>query len=146
MLMTSVSASAPTPASGTFIIVASSIENISFAGGNTMLTTTHVSDWTGTFVGTSVITKESYIVHPNGVITGQGEGTFITEDGLGSAVHRYATFGNVGPDGMYGTPDDVLHGYYTIEQGEGTLAGVHAEGTFTGEFFGTYDGSVHGLN
>jgi hypothetical protein len=74
----------------------------------------------GTFVGTSVIPKQSYIVHRNGVITGQGEGTFITADGLGTAVHRYSTFGNVGPDGQYGTPDDVLMGYFTIEVAEGS--------------------------
>jgi hypothetical protein len=143
LLVPVISASSqPTAASGTFVVIADAILSIDSSGANTVLTTTHVSQWTGTFKGKSVINHETITIFPDGSVTDTGFGTFVTDDGTGTADHRYFAVGNIGPDGQYGTADDTLTGVFFADNGTGSLAGIRARGKFTGVFSGTYEGTV----
>jgi hypothetical protein len=106
------------------------------------VTVTHTSEWTGTFKGRSVIDHEKIVIHPDGSVTDRGFGTFVTDDGRGTAAHSYFAAGNIGPDGQYGTLDDILIGVFSMTNGTGSLEGVSAQGTFNGVFSGTYEGVV----
>jgi len=134
--------SEPQAASGTFVVIADAILSVESCGANTVLTTTHTSQWTGTFQGRSVINHETITIFPDGSATDRGFGTFVTDDGNGTAEHSYFALGNIGPDGQYGTADDTLTGVFSVDNGTGSLAGIHSRGTFTGVFSGTYEGLV----
>jgi hypothetical protein len=134
--------SGPISASGTFVVIADAILSVQSFGGVTVLKVTHVSQWTGTFKGKSVINDETIIIFPNGMAIDRGTGKFVTDDGTGTADHAYIAVGSIGPDGLYGTADDTETGVYIMDNGTGSLAGVEGHGSFTGVFGGTYDGLV----
>jgi hypothetical protein len=142
LLVPVVSASSePMAASGTFVVTKYSILSTRSSGGNTILTVTHTSEWTGSFKGRSVIENEKIVIHPDGSATDRGFGTFVTDDGMGTAAHSYFAVGHIGPGGLFDTSNTEI-GLFSMDNGTGTLEGVHARGTFNGVFGGTYEGIV----
>jgi len=127
------------PASGTEATTLSPVSTRA-ADGNTFIGFTLAESWQGTFAGTRV-GSGSVVIHPDGSIDAQSSGIFTgTIAGRsGTAVMRFHVSGAFA----------VATVIFTVTDGTGGLAGVHAEGTeavsATGPLSvaGTYSAVVH---
>jgi len=128
-------ASTGSPASGTFTSVKVTITSTRTDGGNTFVTASRTAALAGTFTGPA--TEEDTIVfHSDGTTIVHGQGTCAcTVDGVsGTFSYRIESSGTF--------PTSVSGQY--VGQGSGGLAGLHAEGPFSGNFAAvTYGGQVH---
>lgn len=127
------------PASGTDAITLSPVSTRA-ADGNTFIDFTYVESWQGTFDGTRV-GSGSLVIHPDGSVNAQGSGIFtgMIAGRSGTAVIHASVTGSLG------SPTAI----FTVTDGTGGLAGVHAVGTDAGSatsptsFAATYSGEVH---
>jgi len=127
------------PASGTEATTLSPVSTRT-ADGNTFIGFTLAEGWQGTFGGTRV-GSGSVVVHADGTIDAQSSGVFTgTIAGRsGTAVMRFHVSGTFAAATVN----------FTVTDGTGGLAGVHAEGTeavsATGPMSvaGTYSALVH---
>ena len=107
------------PASGTEATTLSPVSTRA-ADGNTFIGFTLAESWQGTFAGTRV-GSGSVVIHPDGSIDAQSSGIFTgTIAGRsGTAVMRFHVSGTFAAATVI----------FTVTDGTGGLAGVHAEGT-----------------
>jgi hypothetical protein len=127
------------PASGTEATTLSPVSTRA-ADGNTFIGFTLAESWQGTFAGTRV-GSGSVVIHPDGSIDAQSSGIFTgTIAGRsGTAVMRFHVSGTFAAATVI----------FTVTDGTGGLAGVHAEGTETVSataplsVAGTYSAVVH---
>ena len=121
------SATPPSPVTGSFAVVSATTTSTRAAGGNTFTTLTRTATVSGTFTGTA--TDEVLLVmHANDTTSLRGEGTCVcTVDGR-SGTFDYRFVGS----GVFPTSGS---GRYVVGHGTGGLAGLHASGPFSGDFF-----------
>jgi hypothetical protein len=105
------------------------------ADGNTIITATQPFTVVGTLTGTEVLTFHE-VIHPNGTVNIQSFGVFTgMVNGIpGTVLSRNVSTGD----------NNSQEGHFTLFDGTGDLATLHAEGTFT--FVGaagTYSGAFH---
>src|SRR5215469_3257404 len=129
------SASPGSPASGTFSPVTMTITSTRIDGGNTFVTANRTAVLTGSFAGPTTDTV-TIVFHSDGATSVHGQGTCAcTVDGI-SGTLSYQFVGA-------GTFPSSASGQYLI-QGSGALAGLVAEGPFSGTFQTvTYSGQLH---
>ncbi len=129
------SASTSSPASGTFTSLTVTITSTRTDGGNTFVTANRTAVLAGTFTGPATET-DTIVFHSDGTTIVHGEGTCAcTVDGV-SGTFSYRAESS-------GTFPTSVSGQY-VAQGSGGLAGLHAEGPFSGNFaVVTYGGQVH---
>ena len=121
------SATPPSPVIGTFAVVTATTTSTRTAGGNTFVTLTRTAVVSGTFTGTT--TDEVLLVmHPNGTTSLRGEGTCVCTAEGRSGTFDYRFRGS----GIFPTSGS---GTYVVGHGTGGLAGLHAEGPVSGDFF-----------
>jgi hypothetical protein len=120
-------ATPPTPLSGSFAVVTATQTSVRTAGGNTFITLERVASISGTFTGTATDTVK-LVMHSNGTTSLRGEGTCVctVEGRSGTFDYRF---------GGAGTFPTSASGHFVSGHGTGGLAGLHAQGTFTGDFF-----------
>jgi hypothetical protein len=140
----------PTPVSGDWEICVSDMVILRQAGPNFIAATTNqIQTFTsGALAGVLAITpdnpEQDLIRTADGTFqtflgeTFHGSGTFTRSDNEGTAVMTY--MGTVASDGSG-------FAYWVIDQGTGSLTGVHGQGTFIGSppnpcVEGTYDGQI----
>jgi hypothetical protein len=129
-------ATPPSSLSGAFTVVDATTTSVRTAGGNTFITLERVAAISGTFTGTG---RDSVllVMHRNGTTSIRGEGTCVcTVDGrTGTFDYRF--------EGA-GTFPTSAAGQFTIGHGTGGLEGLHAQGTFSGDFFvANVEGQYH---
>jgi hypothetical protein len=118
-------ASAPVSGGGDFAVTSDVVTSSRNADGNTFLTIAMTTDVTGTLAGT-IVTDETAVVHPNGVITIQAAETFTgTVDGIAGTLQ----FDTVG---IADAATGAVTGRFTIVDGGGGLANLHGQGTVAG--------------
>ena len=130
------SATPPTPVSGTFAIVAATTTNTRAADGNTFTTLTRTATLSGSFTGTTTDTV-MLVMHSNGTTILHGSGTCActVEGRSGTLVYTF--------NGK-GTFPTSATGRYVVGHGTGALAGLHAQGPFSGNFsVATIGGRYH---
>jgi hypothetical protein len=129
------SASPVSPASGTFSPVTMAITSTRTDGGNTFVTANRTAVLTGSFAGPTTDTV-TIVFHADGTTSVHGQGTCAcTVDGISGAL-SYQFVGS-------GTFPSSASGQYML-QGLGALAGLQAEGPFSGTFQTvTYSGQLH---
>jgi hypothetical protein len=129
------SATTGSPASGTFTSLTVTITSTRTAGGNTFVTANRTAALAGTFTGPTTET-DTMVFHSDGMTIVHGEGTCAcTVDGVSGTISY-----RVESSGTFPTS---VSGQYEA-QGSGRLAGLHAEGPFSGNFAAvTYGGQVH---
>jgi hypothetical protein len=130
------SATPPSPVTGTFGVVTATPTSTRTADGTTFTTLTRTAFVSGTFTGTT--TDEVLLVmHANGTTSLRGEGTCVcTVDGR-SGTFDYRFRGS----GIFPTSGS---GTYVVGHGTGGLAGLHAQGPFSGDFaVATLGGQYH---
>jgi hypothetical protein len=130
------SATPPSPLTGTFAVVTFTTTGTRTADGNTFITLTRTAALSGTFTGTSTDTA-TLVMHSNGRTSLRGAGTCVcTVDGRsGTFDYRFEGWG------VFPTS---ASGQFVVGHGTGGLAGLHAQGTFTGDFFvASVDGTYH---
>jgi hypothetical protein len=120
------SATPPTPVSGTFAVVTATTTSTRTAGGNTFTTLTRTSIVSGTFTGTATDTV-TLVTHSNGTTSLRGAGTCVCAIGVRSGTFEYSFNGK----GIFPTS---ASGRYVAGHGAGGLAGLHAQGPFSGNF------------
>lgn len=128
-------ATAPTPASGTFVI-AGVVTSVRQAGPNTIISQDLTEVISGTYNGT-VTGQARIVVHADGSANIHGEFVClctVAGQGTGTLTFRFSGTGT-GP---------TTEGQYRIVGASGGLAGAHGLGAFsiTGSA-GTYTGSQH---
>ena len=129
-------ATPPTPLSGSFTVVSTSITSTRTAGGNTFITLERVAALSGTFTGTSTDTV-LLVMHRNGTTSIRGEGTCVC-----SVEGRTGTFDYRFEGG--GTFPTSASGQFVVGHGTGGLEGLHGQGTFSGDFFvANVEGQYH---
>ena len=123
---TPASAAPPAPVTGTFALVTSTTTSIRTADGNTFITVNRTAALSGTFTGTTTDTT-TLVMHSNGTTSLRGAGTCIctVEGRSGTLEYRFEGSGVFPTSGS---------GRYVVGQGTGGLAGLHAEGPFSGTF------------
>ena len=134
-----VHADQPAAATGTFTI-SFSPTSVRTADGNTLFDYTFAEHMLGTFDGTRVGSGFA-VIHADGTLNTANSGTFTgTIAGKsGTAVMRYSGSGTFA----------AAAGSFTVTEGTGELAAVHAEGTDAGSatgptsLAGTYSFKVH---
>ena len=129
-------ASPPSPVTGTFGVVTATPTGMREADGNIFITLVRTAAITGTFTGTATDTV-LLVMHSNGTTSIRGEGTCVcTIAGL-SGTFDYRFEGS----GIFPTS---ASGQFVVGHGTGGLEGVHAQGTFSGNFFiASLDGQYH---
>jgi hypothetical protein len=116
--VTSVFASPPEPASGTFSINPPTVNTIRSAGGNTFIDMNFTIDYTGTMEGISTV-NGTLIVHADGISANfHGVEVFT---GTVNGVAGTLTFNNSGQTQSDGTNRDTL----AIVSGTGELSNLH---------------------
>ena len=129
------SASPGSPATGTFSPVTMTIISTRTDGGNTFVTANRTAALAGTFAGPTTDTV-TIVFHADGTTSARGQGTCACTVGGISGTLSYQFVGS-------GIFPSSASGKYLI-QGSGGLAGLHAEGPFSGTFQTvTYGGQVH---
>lgn len=120
------SATPPSPVTGTFAVVTATPTSSRTAGDNTFITVTRTAALSGTFTGTTTDTV-TLVMHSNGTTSLRGAGTCVcTVDGR-SGTFEYRFNGK-------GTFPTSATGRYVVGHGTGGLAGLHAQGPFSGSF------------
>ena len=129
------SASTSSPASGTFTSLAVTITSTRTDGGNTFVTANRTAVLAGTFTGPATET-DTIVFHADGTTIVHGQGTCAcTVDGVSGTFAYRAESSGIFPTSVSGQ---------YVGQGSGGLAGLHAEGPFSGNFaVVTYGGQVH---
>jgi hypothetical protein len=129
-------ATPPTPVTGTFAVVTATTTSTRTAGGNTFITLTRTAALSGTFTGTATDTV-FLVMHRNGTTSLRGAGTCVCATAGRSGTFDYRFEGS----GVFPTS---ASGRYVIGHGTGGLAGVHAQGPFSGDFaVATVGGQYH---
>jgi hypothetical protein len=129
------SASTSSPASGTFTSLTVTITSTRTDGGNTFVTANRTAALAGTFTGPATET-DTIVFHSDGTTIVHGQGMCAcTADGVsGTLSYRIESSGTF--------PTSVSGQY--VAHGSGGLAGLHAEGPFSGNFAAvTYGGQEH---
>ena len=125
-------ASAPVAGGGDFVVTSDVVTSTHQDAGNTFLTIAMTTDVTGTLAGT-IVTDETAVVHPNGVITIQAAETFT---GTANGIAGTLQFNTVG---IADAATGAFTGQFAIVDGSGGLANLHGHGTVEGVgFVGTY--------
>ena len=119
-------ASPPSPVAGTFSVVTATTVSTRTAGGNTFVTLDRTAALAGTFTGTTRDTVH-LVMHRNGSTTVQGAGTCVCTIAGRSGTFAYRFTGS----GVFPTSGS---GHYVAGRGTGGLAGLHAQGPFSGDF------------
>jgi len=138
MTASSVAASAPVPASGSFQATLTPVA-VRTAAGNTFIDFAFVETFQGTLAGVRNGTG-SLIVHPDGTLNAEDSGLFAgsIDGAMGTAAIRVSITGTFA----------AVTANFDIGSGTAGLAGVHSEGTAAGAatgptgFSGTYAGQV----
>jgi Protein of unknown function (DUF3224) len=129
-------AAPPTPIAGTFAVVDATTTSIRTAGGNTFITLTRTAALSGTFTGTATDTI-FLVMHSNGTTSLRGAGTCVCTIGDRAGTFDYRFQGS----GVFPTS---ASGHYVVGHGTGGLAGLHAQGPFSGTFaVATIGGQYH---
>ena len=129
----------PGQASGSFTVSFSPV-SVRTADGNTLIDYTFSEQMIGAFVGARV-GAGLVVIHPDGSLNTHNSGVFEGSiDGVsGTAVMTYSGSGSFA----------AAAGSFSVTNGTGRLAGVHAEGTDSGSatgptsLAGTYSFKVH---
>jgi hypothetical protein len=119
-------ASPPSPVTGTFTVVTATTTSTRTAGGNTFVTLVRTASLTGTFTGTTTDTVR-LVMHRNGITRLRGAGTCVCTIAGRSGTFSYRFSGS----GIFPTSGA---GRYVVGHGTGGLAGLHAQGPFSGDF------------
>lgn len=130
------SATPPSQLAGTFSVVTVTPTSTRTADGNTFTTLERTAALAGTFTGTATDTV-LLVMHSNGTTSLRGAGTCVcTVDGrTGTFDYRFEG------SGVFPTS---ASGQFVVGHGTGGLAGLHAQGTFGGDFFvATVEGRYH---
>jgi hypothetical protein len=130
------SATPPSTLSGTFAVVTATATSTRTADGNTFTTFERTAALSGTFTGTATDTV-TLVMHSNGTTSLRGAGTCVcTVDGR-SGTFDYRFNGT-------GTFPTSASGQFVLGHGTAGLAGLHAQGSFSGDFFvANVDGKYH---
>ncbi len=137
LLISTVHATQPAPASGDFLLVGRGIPEMRFADGNTILNLSVTYALTGGFNGTFVDTEKE-IIRPTGEGTFQGRGTFTgTVNGIsGTLVFSMA--------GTFNASIATARGQFVILSGTGGLSNLRGRGTLEESGpKGTYSAQIH---
>jgi hypothetical protein len=126
LLPASASARPPSPVTGTFAVVSVTTTSTRTADGNTFITLTRTAVLSGTFTGTTTDTV-MLVMHSNGTTSLRGAGTCFCTIAGRSGTFDYRFRGS----GIFPTSGS---GRYVVGHGTGGLAGLHAEGPFSGDF------------
>jgi hypothetical protein len=137
--LSTVSASPPIVASGTWHITGFQLLDVRVADGNTIIDALVYMDNHGDFEGPSVLVNH-VVYHPNGSATNHGTSTFTgTFKGIaGTVVFQVAGH----------TTEGVMKGTSTVLSGTGGLANLHGVRTHENTipynvYFGVYSGRFH---
>jgi hypothetical protein len=127
LMAVNASATPPSPVTGTFSVVSTTTTSTRTAGGNTFITLTRTAAVSGTFTGTA-IDEVLLVMHANGTTSLRGAGTCTCaiEGRTGTFDYRFQGSGIFPTSGS---------GHYVVKHGTGGLAGLHAQGPFSGDFF-----------
>jgi hypothetical protein len=129
-------ASPPSPLTGTFAVVSITTTDTRTANGNTFMTATRSANISGTFTGTTTDTLV-IVMHSNGTTSVRGTGTCICAVEGRSGTFEYRFQGR----GIFPTSGS---GQFVVRHGAGGLEGLHARGTFSGDFFvANLEGQYH---
>jgi hypothetical protein len=111
----------PVPASGSWTDC-QNITDFRSVGRNLIITWDVTFNFTGTFTGTWVGTERD-VIYPEGpyAATFTGSGLFTSSDNTGTVVMTY--------QGLASSDTEAI-AYWVVDQGTGSLAGVHGHGTF----------------
>lgn len=120
------SATPPSPVAGTFAVVTATTTSTRAAGGTTFITLTRTATISGTFAGTATDTV-MLVMHSNGTTSLRGAGSCVCAIGARSGTFDYSFSGK----GIFPTS---ASGRYVTGHGTGGLAGLHAQGPFSGNF------------
>jgi hypothetical protein len=120
-------ATPPTPVTSTFAVLTATTTETRTANGNTFITATRTATLSGTFTGTTA-DNIKVVMHSNGTTSVRGTGICVCTVEGRSGTFEYRFQGK----GIFPTS---LSGNYTVRHGTGGLAGLHAQGPFSGNFF-----------
>jgi hypothetical protein len=139
VLAASVSATPPSPASGTILVTGLTVTSARTAGGNTIITGVNTLAVSGTISGPATYTFRQ-VNHASGALNSNGIVVCspCTVDGkTGTLVARVEGTGALGPPITFA-------GHATIVDATGGLEGLHGVITFSQVgAVATYDGSIH---
>lgn len=130
------SATPPSPLTGTFAVVTATTTSTRTADGNTFSTFERTAALSGTFTGTATDTV-TLVMYSNGRTSLIGAGTCVcTVDGR-SGTFDYRFEG-------WGTFPTSASGQFVVGHGTAGLAGLHAQGSFSGNFLvASVEGKYH---
>jgi hypothetical protein len=129
-------ATPPSPVAGTFAVVTATPTSSRTADGNTFITVARTAAISGTFTGTATDTV-LLVMHSNGTTSIRGKGTCICTLGGLSGTFDYRFEGS-------GTFPTSASGQFVLGHGTGGLDGLHAQGSFAGDFFvASLEGQYH---
>jgi len=122
LTLPSAHASRPGTASGSWTDC-QTITDFRFVGPNLIITWDVTITFTGTFTGTWVGTERDVIYPENSHLaaTFYGSGVLTSSDNTGTVVMTY--------QGTAASPTQAV-AYWVVDQGTGSLAGLHGQGTF----------------
>jgi hypothetical protein len=130
------SAAPPSPVTGTFAVVTATTTSSRTADGNTFITLTRTATLSGVFTGSSTDTV-TLVMHSNGTTSLYGAGTCVCTVEGRSGTLDYSFNGK----GIFPTS---ATGRFVVGHGTGALAGLHAQGSFSGNFaVASLDGQYH---
>lgn len=129
-------ATPPSAVTGGFAVVSFTPTGSRTAGGNTFITGERTAVIFGTFTGAATDTVE-LVIHSNGTTSIRGDGTCTCTIGGLAGTFDYRFEGS----GMFPTS---VSGRFVVRHGTGGLEGLHAQGSFSGNFFvANLDGKYH---
>lgn len=129
-------ATPPSSVTGTFAAVTVTPTSSRTADGNTFIRLLRTGVIAGTFTGTTIDTL-TLVMHSNGTTSIRGEGTCVCTVGGLSGTFDYRFEGS----GAFPTS---ASGQFVVGDGTGGLEGLHAQGSFSGDFFvANLDGQFH---
>lgn len=129
-------ATPPAPVAGSFSVISATVTSSRTANGNTFLTLQRTAAIGGTFTGLGTDTVR-LVMYANGTASIHGEGTCTCTIGALSGTFDYRFEGS----GVFPTS---VSGRFVVGHGTGGLAGLHAQGSFSGTFFvASLDGQYH---
>lgn len=126
LLPVSASARPPSTVTGTFAVVSVTTTSTRSADGNTFITLVRTATLSGTFTGTTTDTI-SLVMHSNGRTSLRGAGTCVCTVAGRSGTFNYRFRG-------WGVFPTSGSGRFVVGHGTGGLAGLHAQGRFSGDF------------
>jgi Protein of unknown function (DUF3224) len=126
LLPVSASARPPSPVTGTFAVVSVTTTSTRTADGNTFITLVRTATLSGTFTGTTADTV-TLVMHSNGRTSLRGAGTCVCAIAGRSGTFEYRFRG-------WGVFPTSGSGRFVVGHGTGGLAGLHAVGSFSGDF------------